>query len=218
MSFKLSADTESGYDFVFVEAHTVGQDDYRTLPDLNGATSEDTGVACTEDSDYWLSENPFLRRYIVRAQQPDGTGVCSPTAPGSWNAFTGNSGGFDDWKVDFSAYAGQQVELSIVYVTDPAFQGLGVFVDQVVATANGAVIHSTGFEDPSLDGWTIPGAPAGTDANTGDWTRSESIGVVDGPGILTGHSILWGFGLEGVQGAETRAVLARNALRALGVR
>ncbi len=124
----------------------------------------------------------------------------------------------NDWKVDRSAYAGQQVELSIVYMTDPAFQGLGVFVDQVVATANGAVIHSTGFEDPSLDGWTIPGAPAGTDANTGDWTRSESIGVVDGPGILTGHSILWGFGLEGVQGAETRAVLARNALRALGVR
>ena len=218
LSFKLSADTENGYDFAFVEAHTVGQDDYRTLPDVNGATSEDTGVACTEDSDYWLSENPFLRRYVVRTEQPDGTGVCAPTAPGIWNAFTGNSGGFQDWKVDLSAYAGRQVELSIVYTTDPAFLGLGVFVDQVVATANGVAIHSTGFEDPALDGWTTPGAPAGTDANTGDWTRSESIGVVDGPGIRTGHSILWGFGLEGVEGADTRAVLARNALTALGVR
>ncbi len=51
--------------------------------------------AASVDSGYWLSENPFLRRYMVRAQQPDGTSVCSPTAPGSWNAFTGNSGGFE---------------------------------------------------------------------------------------------------------------------------
>jgi hypothetical protein len=211
LSFKLSYDTEAGYDFVFVEAHTVGQDDYRTLPDANGHTTEDTGIGCTEDSDYWLSENPFLRRYIVRNAVAGGF-ECTPTQPGIWNAATGNSGGFQDWRIDLSAYAGQQVEVSIVYVTDPASQGLGVFLDQVVATANGAEILATGFEDESLGGWAVTPAPEGSGENTGNWERSQSRGLVDGPGVRTGHSILWGFGLEGVEGADTRATLLRDAL------
>ncbi len=211
LSFKLSADTEAGYDMVFVEARTVGQDDYRTLPDLNGNTSEDTGVGCSEETAYWLEENPFLGRYIVRA--PGAFGECTPREPGIWNAFTGNSGGFRDWKVDLSQYAGKQVEVSIVYVTDPATVGLGVFVDQLVATANGQPVAQTGFEDEAQGGWTVPGAPEGTDANTGDWTRSTSIGLEDGPGIRTGHSLYYGFGLEGVQGADTRSRLARDAVR-----
>ena len=146
---------------------------------------------------------------------PDGF-ECTPTQPGIWNAATGNSGGFQDWRIDLSAYAGQQVEVSIVYVTDPATQGLGVFLDQVRATANGAEIHATGFEDETLGGWAVTPAPEGSGANTGDWERSQSLGLVDGPGVRTGHSILWGFGLEGVQGAETRATLLRNALDYFG--
>ena len=31
---------------MFVEAHTVGQDDWTTLPDPNGNTSDDTGAGC----------------------------------------------------------------------------------------------------------------------------------------------------------------------------
>ena len=41
----MSYDTEAGFDYVFVEAHTVGQDDWTTLPDKNGNTSNDTGAA-----------------------------------------------------------------------------------------------------------------------------------------------------------------------------
>jgi bacillopeptidase F (M6 metalloprotease family) len=52
-----------------------------------------------------------------------------PAPKGSWNAATGNSAGFQDWKVDLSAYAGKQVEVSITYASDPGTQGLGVFVD-----------------------------------------------------------------------------------------
>ena len=40
MSFWTSYDTEANWDFVFVEAHTVGQDDWTTLPDANGHTHE----------------------------------------------------------------------------------------------------------------------------------------------------------------------------------
>ncbi|HEX9372672.1 MAG TPA: hypothetical protein VF897_16795, partial [Roseiflexaceae bacterium] len=39
-------DTEPDWDYVFVEAHTVGQDDWTTLPDANGHTSQDTGQSC----------------------------------------------------------------------------------------------------------------------------------------------------------------------------
>src|SRR5207247_9314017 len=46
LSFKLSHDTEPNYDFVFVEAHTVGQDDWTTLPDANGNTADDVGLSC----------------------------------------------------------------------------------------------------------------------------------------------------------------------------
>ena len=49
--------------------------------------------------------------------------ACNPASPGIWNAATGNSGGFNDWRIDLSAYAGQQVEVSIVYQTDPATLG-----------------------------------------------------------------------------------------------
>ena len=219
LQFKLSHDTEAGYDFVFVEAHTVGQDDYRTLPDLNGNTSDDPEnlIGCAEDSTYWLDEHPFLRRYITRTGTPEaGDVACNPTSPGIWNAATGNSGGFQDWRVDLSAYAGQQVEVSIVYQTDPASLGIGVFLDDLTATANGAVIHEAGFET-DLDGWATPGAPAGSPGNTGDWARSQSPGYVDGPGIATGHSLHWGFGLEGVQGEAERSAILSNALAQWGV-
>jgi hypothetical protein len=219
LQFKLSNDTEEDYDFVFVEAHTVGQDDYRTLPDANGNTSDDPAnlVGCADpESTYWLDTHPFLRRYITRS----GTGTatrCDPASPGIWNAATGNSGGFNDWRVDLSAYAGKQVEVSIVYQTDPATLGIGVFLDDVRVTANGTVISQTGFEDESLGGWTLGGAPADSPGNTGDWSRSQALGLVDGPGIATGHSLLWGFGLEGVQGAEARSTILRDALAQWGV-
>ena len=45
----MSYDTEPDFDYVFVEAHTVGQDDWTTLPDANGNTSQDTGVGCPDD-------------------------------------------------------------------------------------------------------------------------------------------------------------------------
>ncbi len=105
--------------------------------------------------------------------------------------------------------------MSIVYMTDPAFLGLGVFVDQLVATAGGQVIAETGFEDEAMGGWTTPGAPEGQDANTGDWMRSTTIGLKDGPGIRTDFSLYYGFGLEGVEGADKRAQLARDAIRYL---
>ena len=41
LSFWTSYNLELDFDYMIVEAHTVGQDDWTTLPDLNGHTSSD---------------------------------------------------------------------------------------------------------------------------------------------------------------------------------
>ena len=45
LEFKTSYDTEPDWDFLVVEAHTVGQDDWTTLPDANGHTSQTRAAA-----------------------------------------------------------------------------------------------------------------------------------------------------------------------------
>ena len=85
---------------------------------------------------------------------------------------------------DLSAYAGKQVELSITYISDEGVQGLGVFVDDTKVTADGATLAETSFED-GLGGWTVAGAPEGSDGNANDWISSTSVGYVDGPGVAT---------------------------------
>jgi hypothetical protein len=96
------------------------------------------------------------------------------------------------------------------YQTDPGTLGLGAFVDDASVSSGGDTLSETSFED-GLGGWTVPGALPGSRGNANDWARAQSIGLVDGPGVRTGHSIMWGFGLEAVDGADKRAALLRNA-------
>jgi hypothetical protein len=216
LQFKVSYDTEDSFDYVFVEAHTVGANDWTTLPDTNGHTDTDTGIGCNDPgSRYWLDENPFLEHYITRNAGPPVT--CTPTGTtGQWNAATGNSAGFQDWNVDLSAYAGKQVEVSITYASDPGSQGLGVFVDDTKVLANGATVAETSFET-DLGGWAVPGSPPENGANPNDWERTASVGFVDGPGVATDHSLYWGFGLEGVTDRPKRAQLVKDAMTYFGV-
>ena len=46
---------------MFVEARTAGGDDWTTLPDANGHTSQDTG-ACPYN---YLDFNPFYEHYVT---------------------------------------------------------------------------------------------------------------------------------------------------------
>ena len=221
LAFKLSYLTEPGYDFVFVEAHTVGQEDWTTLPDQNGATSNDTGPGCNDADPFWLNENPFLRHYITRTEDPSSdTGfTCTPTGTsGAWNAATGNSSGFTDWNVDLTPFAGRQVELSITYASDPGVQLLGTFLDDVTVTAGGQTLVSTSFEDGTLAPFHVGTPPEGSKPIVfKNWIASQSKGFEDGPGVRTRRSLLLGFGVEGVNGAANRAKLLKDGLRMLGV-
>jgi hypothetical protein len=214
LSFKLSHDTELDFDYVFVEAHTVGQDDWTTLPDANGNTSDDVGQSCDIN---WDTLHPFLAHYQTntnKSQDPAQADCTNTGTTGSWNAATGNSGGFKDWKIDLSAYKGKQVEVSITYAQDFAVSGLGVFVDQVQVTKDGQPAEATSFEE-DLGGFEAGPAPEGSE-NDAQWQRSESVGYVVGAGVATADTLYWGFGFEGVSTTEQRTAVMRSAMQYLG--
>jgi hypothetical protein len=219
LKFKISYDTEADFDFVVVEAHTVGQDDWTTLEEAGGGTEENVGASCDIN---WDTLHPFLTHYqtnIDKSEDP-GDEDCLPvgttgTPPGHWFGATGNSAGFHDWEFDLSDYAGQQVEVSISYIQDFAVAGLGVFVDDAVITKDGAVAEQTSFEDDT-GGWTAGPGPAGS-SDRDQWQRQTSAGFKDGPGVATDDTLYYGFGFEGIAGVDKRNGFMADAMRYLGV-
>jgi hypothetical protein len=166
LSFWVNRDTEPDWDFFFVEAHAVGADDWTALADANGHTSADTGNVCP----YWLDLHPFLAHY----QTDNGDGTCSPQGTsGAWSAVSGASDGYEQWRIDLSRFAGQQIELSLSYASDDLFNFGGVEIDDVtVSTGQG----TTSFEADGapLDGWSVTGAPADSPGNANDWIAGTS--------------------------------------------
>ena len=69
LSFKVSYDTEAGFDYVFVEAHTVGADDWTTLPDTNGNTDTDTGHRLQRPEQHVLAGREPVPQALHHAQR-----------------------------------------------------------------------------------------------------------------------------------------------------
>jgi hypothetical protein len=198
LTFRFSYDTEPDWDFAFVEAHTVSQDDWTTLPEASGLTDTATGESCPEG---WHELHPWLERY--QGADCSGTGTT-----GEWHATSGRSAGWEQWTIDLSQYAGSQVEVAISYASDWAVQGLGGFVDAIeVSTGGGTTSFEGGF-----DGWQVSGPPEGSSPNPNNWIRTESLGFEEGAVVSTANSLYFGFGFEGITGADTRAeVMGRSA-------
>jgi hypothetical protein len=216
LKFNISYDTEADFDYVFVEAHTAGQDDWTTLPDVNGNTSDSVGGSCDIN---WDTLHPWLARYQTNTNKSEEAGEedCTPTGTtGAWNAASGNSGGYQGWEVDLSAYKGKQVEISITSAQDFAVAGLGAYVDDASVVKDGAAAEETSFE-ADFGGFEAGPAPEGSQPEP-QWERTGSVGLVEGPGIATRDTVYLGFGLEGVSTAAQRATLVERALRHLGVR
>jgi hypothetical protein len=203
--FATSYDVETNWDYLFVEAHEVGTDNWTTLPDKLGHTATATGQSCQSG---WVAQlHPFLGHY----QGAD----CSPTgSTGTWNAATGSSGGWQEWAVDLSAYGGKQVEVSITYVSDWSTQGLGVFLDDVRVVVGGGTVADTSFET-DLGGWTAAPPPAGSQTAANTWSRSQRA-FEEGAVVTTPDTVYLGFGLEGLAPAVRDDLVARS-LRHLGL-
>ena len=223
VKFWTSFDLESNYDYLFVEIHTAGGDDWTTLVDANGHTDDDTGLSCitTGDGSAWQTNHPFLAHYQTVI---DSGNACNPTgSSGSWNAATGNSGGWQEWSLPIpAAYAGKNVEISVSVASDPASLGLGVWVDELrVVNSGGTPINSA---DPSfeagIDGWTLPGppgpaGPAGQSPVTG-WVRAQNAPFVEAPVVTTTDTVYTGFGFEAITGAANRTAFMQAVLAHLG--
>ncbi|GLI27736.1 zinc carboxypeptidase [Agromyces rhizosphaerae] len=206
---QIGFNVENSYDNVIVEVHTVGADDWTTLPDANGNTSTATPAECF--AGFLLDEHPFLEHYVT-------LGIpCLPNGDtGDWNAMTGVTDGFVDVSFDLSAYAGSEIELVVSYVTDPAFGGLGVVLDDTkLVTGVDTVTEAEGFET-GLGAWSVPGAPAGSPGNFGDWERSMGFAPI-GAVVATDHSLLFGFGLEQLATDEARNEVVGDILSYFGL-
>lgn len=180
---QLSYNTEAGFDFLLAEAHTVGADDWKTLPDLNGGTVTTVPEECEQG--YLLAAHPWLKRYLT---------LGTPCTATDWNHFTGNSGGWKKAAFDLSAYAGKKVEFSFSYVADPGTGFQGAFVDDTKVTTTAGALDAEGFET-GLGPWTVPGPPPGSVNVGADFARANSLGA---PAVATGDSVVLGFGLEQV--------------------
>jgi hypothetical protein len=202
---RLSFDTEQDYDHVIVEAHTVGRDDWTTLPEAGGLTTSDVPADC--EAGFLLAEHPSLLRYLTLGED----GCTATGTTGAWHAMSGSSGGWQSAVFDLSAFAGQQVEVSISYVTDPATGGVGAFVDDTAVVVDGAVREREGFET-GLGAWSLPGEPEGSPPGGGDFRRAQGLLFA---AVSTEDTVLLGFGIEQIASASERAAVLGRAVRQL---
>ncbi|GGW68573.1 zinc carboxypeptidase [Streptomyces lucensis JCM 4490] len=207
LSTRLLWDTEPGYDHAVVEAHTVGADDWTTLPEASGASSTAVPSECGEG--FLIGEHPWLRHYLTLT----GTACTASGSTGSWNSLTGSSDGWRQVSFDLSAYAGKSVEVSIGYVTDPGSGGHGVLADDASLVVGGTAKETEGFES-SLGAWRPAGPPEGSPAVLKDWTRTGTL-FQTYAAVTTDDTVLLGFGLEQVPSADDRTALLRKAFGAL---
>ena len=204
LRMQLSYSTEPGYDHVILEAHTVGADDWTTLPEVGGATSTDVPADCEQG--FLLDEHPFLAHYLTLGDPCAATG-----SSGAWNSFTGDSGGWQPVAFDLSGYAGKQVEVSITFVTDPSFGAVGVFVDDTEVVAGGTTLDAEGFE-AGLGAWSVQPPPVGSYQGGSTFVRSQALLAA---GVSTRDTVLLGFGIEQLATPAERAAVLGKAVRSL---
>jgi hypothetical protein len=200
LDFWTSYDTEVDWDYLFVEARTPGGDDYVTLPDANGHTSNSTGESCPEG---WFELHPHLERY----EGADCSGA-------GWNAATGRSPGWEQWSVDLSQWAGEQVEVSISYVSDWSTQGIGVFLDDLTEP-DGTI---TDLES-DLGGWAIEdGTAFGSLPNPNEFELTGDVGFQEGAAVsmsppgASWRTLYLAFGFEGISNADQRDAVMADAM------
>ncbi|MER5764177.1 M14 family zinc carboxypeptidase, partial [Streptomyces sp. NPDC002082] len=207
LKMALNWNTEEGYDHAVLESRTAGGDDWTTLPEASGLTTTTVPEEC--GAGFFINGHPFLRRYLTLD-----AGGCTPQGTsGTWNSFTGASGGWKQVSFDLSMYAGKTVEVSLAYITDPGSGGRGVFADEARVSLGATDQAVEGFES-SLGVWSAQGAPAGSPDVPGDWSRSGEL-FKSYASVTTRDTVLLGFGLEHVPAAADRAVLVGKALRSL---
>ena len=113
---------------------------------------------------------------------------------------TGSSGGWIPVSFDLTAFAGQNIELVVSYVTDPSTGGLGVIIDDTKLVTTGGVSQAEGFET-GLGAWQVLGAPETSPDNLSDWERTPA---------RLGRTLTAGVATEDTRAARLRHRAARR--------
>ena len=182
----------SGTHFAFAASAFDRETDQRLTRtiDLTGATTAALRLAVSYDTEEFCD-------FVSVKVREHGTVGWTELHPAD-----GDSEGYEEWDVDLTPWAGMQVDIAIAYVQDPGWGGVGVAVDDVRVVQDGTVVDTEDFEN-GLGDWQADGFAL------------HDTGVAEGLGIATSRSILWGFGLENVVGADTRKRLLGDALARL---
>lgn len=196
LTFWISFDIETDWDYAFVEISESGSGQWTTLPDQNGLTTQETGDSC---QDGWVTQiHPFLANYMDTDCTPTGT-------TGEWHAFNGNSSGWHQVEMDLSAYAGKTVELYISYASDWSTQQTGIFVDDI--ELSGYPLED--FEN-GMGHFSITTSPGSLEIN--NWIHMEGKNFPEGAVLRSPNSLYLGFGFEGIDGAESRNEIMRRIM------
>ena len=211
LQMKLSFSTLLTFHHVIVEAAPSGTDQWTTLRDLNGRTSSSPPSGCAQG--FLLGLHPSLSHYLTPGRPCAATGTT-----GSWNAFTGESGGWVDAAFDLSPYVGQSLDVKVSYVTDAVdlgvAGGIGVFVDDTRLTVGGTTVERDGFE---ADGgaWAVEGPPPGSPPGFhGDFVVSTEL-ISLASSVATEDTALLGFGIESLATPAQQADVLGRVIKPL---
>jgi hypothetical protein len=159
LTFYTSYDIELDWDYAYVEVHDLTDDTWTTLP----------GVRTTDTLPH-EQDNPNV---------PAGREPKDYFHAGTWNALTGNSGGYYQEIMSLAPFAGHNIELNFVYWTDGASNGMGIFIDDIEIPE----LSPSFFDDveAGVNGWTtdIDGWIRTTGLVSNNWQGS----VIDVTGI-----------------------------------
>ena len=206
LSFATSYDIEGNYDFFVVEAHVVGSDTWTTLNDINGNTPDVTLNVCFDG--LW-NVHPFIFDHYV-----DVNTCTSPGPTGEFHAFNGNSDGWVNATFDLSNFVGNQIEVSLSYISDVGFTSTGAFVDDVVIDID-STQEIQGWELDQTP-WSIASPPSGSPASLIDWERSTGlVSTVISAAVATDKTIYLPFGFEAISTLEERALVMERLLKYL---
>ena len=181
---------------MIVEAHTVGQDDWTTLPDLNGGTQTGPPAECTTGG---LPARRCTRSCATTSagrtcaaaghERARGTRSRAPAAAGTRSRST------------CPPTRASRSRCRSRYVTDPGGGGVGAFVDDTRARDRRHDDRATGSRARRAPGPSA-GPPPGSPPNGGNWLIGGQL-VNFFAGTSTDDTLLLGFGLEQVAAPPT---------------
>ena len=106
--------------------------------------------------------HPFLAHY----QTDNGDGTCSPAGTtGDWNAATGSSGGYEQWSSTSRPTPAATSRSPSRYASDDADPAARRRSSTTSSSPPGRARPRSRTTANTFDGWTVPGAPAGSAPN-----------------------------------------------------